>query len=129
MSFSKDLAQKLANHSIGVQAYPLPTTVYIALFSADPGETSSLANELSGSGYQRINVYGKLDATSGVITNTELVNSEEATANWQTITHLALVDASTAGKIMYQGALTTPKDVPAGERFSMLPADMQITLS
>jgi hypothetical protein len=35
------LEKKLLDHTLGKAAYTMPTTVYLALFTADPGDTGS----------------------------------------------------------------------------------------
>ena len=54
MSFSKNLSQQLLDHVFGNATYAQPTNIYIALSTADPGDTGSGLSEPVGDGYTRV---------------------------------------------------------------------------
>jgi hypothetical protein len=59
-----------------------------------------------------------------------------ATANYDTagstgnvVTHLALMDASTSGNVLFYGALTTNKTVSSGDQFTISSGNLSISLA
>lgn len=75
----------------------LDTTRYLALFTADPTETGSVTNELSGSGYARASLSGKFSAASGgEASNTAIISFATATADWDEVTHVGVMESGTA---------------------------------
>jgi len=55
-------------------SFTSPATVYVGLFTADPGEAGSLANEVSGGSYARVSVTfgapsGGTCANTGILTS------------------------------------------------------------
>lgn len=89
---------------------------YLALFTADPTETGSLANEATFTGYARVAITKATgwNVTGGVATNTGLVQFPECTGGSNIITHGAIVTASSAGTVVYIGNLGEARTVTAG---------------
>ena len=98
-------------------AYRAGATQYLALFSADPGETGSLAAEATYTAYARVALTKATpwtDARSS-FTNANLVQFGACTAGTSAITHFAVVDtASGAVAQMISGALSATLNVSAG---------------
>lgn len=111
---------KILNHIFNgaANAYTPPTTVYVALFTADPTESGSTSNEVSGGSYARQSISFSA-AASRQITQSATVTFPQATANWGTITHYGLMDASTAGNMLAYGTLNPSKNVVTGNTFSI----------
>ena len=83
----------------GVSQYTSPSTTYLALFTADPTDTGSVSNELSGSGYARLSLSGKFSAatgTGGSVSNTSEIAFAAATADWTEVTHAGVMKSGTA---------------------------------
>lgn len=111
------LENKILDHVLGTAAYTAPTP-YLALFTSDPGETGNLSGEVSGGGYARVAISGKMSAASGgTSSNSSALTFPTATADWGTITHAAIVDSGTvgAGNVLYYMALTTTKTILNGD--------------
>jgi hypothetical protein len=92
---------------------------YIALHTADPGETgTAITSECAYTGYARVAVTassGFTTASLGSSSNTGLIQFGECTAGTETATHMSIVDtASGAGTIIYSGALTASRSISAG---------------
>ena len=92
---------------------------HIALFTADPGESGSLASEVSGGSYARY-AMGTLTtfwaaASGGSTSNAGVVEFPTATVSWGTITHFAIMDAASAGNMIASGALATGKLIDVGD--------------
>ena len=98
-------------------SYRAGATQYLALFTADPGETASLAAEANYTGYARV-ALTKATAwtgTSSPFTNTNLIQFGACTAGTNALTHFAVVDtASGAVAMMISGALSATLNVSSG---------------
>ncbi len=120
------LENKTLDHNLATAAFAAPTAVYVALFTADPGETGETANEISGGGYARKQATFAA-ASGGSASNSADVTFPQATADWGTITHFAIMDASTGGNMLYYGALTASKTVTNGDTFKIATGDLTVT--
>ena len=98
-------------------SYRAGATQYLALFTAAPGETASLAAEANYTGYARV-ALTKASAWTGTaspFTNTNLIQFGACTAGTNALTHFAVVDtASGAVSMMISGALSATLSVSAG---------------
>lgn len=98
-------------------SYRAGATQYLALFTADPTETASLAAEANYTGYARV-ALTKATAWTGTaspFTNAALVQFGACTAGTNAITHFAVVDtASGAVAMMISGALSSTLNVSSG---------------
>lgn len=98
-------------------AYRAGATQYLALFTADPTDTASLAAEADYTGYARV-ALTKASAWTGTaspFTNTNLIQFGACTAGTNALTHFAVVDtASGAVAMMISGALSSTLNVSAG---------------
>jgi hypothetical protein len=98
-------------------SYRSGATQYLALFSADPGETASLAAEATYTGYARV-ALTKATAwtgTSSPFTNAALIQFGACTAGTTAATHFAVVDtASGAVNMMISGALSATLNISSG---------------
>lgn len=112
MSMSNYLENALINATLRGVSYTSPATVYITLYTSDPTESDS-GTEVSGGSYARQAItFGA--PTDGTTTNSDNVTFPEATADWGTVTHFGIKDASTAGNLLYSAALTTPQVINTG---------------
>lgn len=98
-------------------SYRAGATQYLALFTADPGESGSLAAEATYTGYSRV-ALTKASAWSGSsspFTNASLIQFGACTSGSNAITHFAVVDtASGAVNMMISGQLSGTLNVSAG---------------
>lgn len=98
-------------------SYRAGATQYLALFTADPGETASLAAEATYTGYARVALTKASAWTDGgsTFTNANLIQFGLCTAGTSAITHFAVVDtASGAVSMMISGALSSTLNVSSG---------------
>lgn len=129
-AMSDYLENKLIDALLRAQAFTMPATVYVALFTTNENDANSGAVEVSGGSYARVAVTSSLanwagtqaaasttasTGTSGTTSNNNTITFPAPTANWGTITGFALFDASTAGNLLIYGALTTSKTVNNGD--------------
>jgi hypothetical protein len=125
VSFSNYLENKVLGHVFGGTAYTAPSTLYVALFTNDPGEAGT-GTELSGSGYARQSV--AFTVTGNAATNSAAIEFPTATASWGTVTHAAIYDASSSGNILASSALSTSKTIDTGDVLRFPAGDIDITL-
>jgi len=125
MSFSNFLETEILDHVFGGAAYTAPTTHYLALYTATPGETGG-GTEVSGTGYVRKAV--AFTTTGNTTSNTAAVEYPTAGASWGTVTSVGVFDAETSGNLMAYAALTTNKTIDSGDVFRVPTADLDITL-
>ena len=127
MSFSNYLETKVLDHVFGATAYTAPSTLYLSLHTANPDEDGSGAEvSTSGTAYARQTV---AFTTSGNTTsNTAAVEYPTATANFGTVTHVGVYDASTAGNLLCYAALTSSKTIETGDVFRVPAGDLDISL-
>jgi hypothetical protein len=114
MSVSNYAELKILEHTTGKTAWTMPTTVYVKLHTADPGEdgTSSAAtNAIRQSASWATAASGSI-ATSSTISWTSVSTTE-------TYSHWSLWDASTAGNCLWTGALSSSAAVTAGDTFQI----------
>lgn len=117
------LENKILEHVLKNTAYTSPTTVYLAAFTSDPTETGAAGTEVSGGSYARQSAaFGA--ASGGTISNSGTITFPTATANWGTITHWAIFDASTAGNCLYYGTLTTSQVINTGGVLQVPPGNL-----
>lgn len=123
--------QTLKMHLQGVDPdYRAGDTQYLALFTADPGETGSLAAEATYTGYERVALTKASAWTDGgsSFTNANLVQFGACTAGTSAITHFAVVDtASGAVAQMISGALSATLNVSAGIQPQFQAGSLSIT--
>ena len=123
--------QTLKMHLQGVDpAYRAGATQYLALFSADPGETGSLAAEATYTGYARVALTKATAWTDGgsSFSNANLIQFGACTAGTSAITHFAVVDtASGAVAQMISRALSASLNVSAGIQPQFQAGSLSIT--
>ncbi len=127
MSFSNYLETEILDHVFAGAAYTAPTTKYLALFTAVADGEAGSVTEVSGGGYARQTV---AFTTSGNTTsNNAAVEFPTATANYGTVTHVGVYDASSSGNLMAYAALSSNKTIETGDVFRVPSGDLDITLN
>jgi hypothetical protein len=101
-----------------------PTAWYVGLHTSNPDEDDS-GTEVSGGGYVRqgasFTVSGNTATTSGA------VEFPTATANYGTVTHCGIYDASTGGNLVAYASLTSSKTIETGDVFRIPAGDLDVT--
>lgn len=94
-----------------------PTTRYLALFTATPGESGG-GTEVSGSGYARQTI-AFAAASSGATSNSGAVTFTASGGSFGTVTSVGIFDASTSGNLLWYGPLTASKTIADGDSFQV----------
>jgi len=125
MSKTDFLENAFLNHTLRNTPYTSPTTVYVGLFTAAPGETGG-GTEVAGNSYARqACTFGAPSA--GTLSNSADVTFPQATGNWGTITHFSIFDDVAAGNMLYYGALTTSKVINTGDQLKFATNGITVT--
>ena len=129
MSALSDYAEnKIGDLLLRNQAFSSPAGVYVALFTAAPNDAGG-GTEVSGGSYARVQhgpslttwkgthgtTSGASSGTGGAFANAGTITFPAPTANWGSVTHVGLFDASSGGNLLAHGALTTAKTVNNGD--------------
>lgn len=133
---SNYLENKILDHVLTSTSYSAPSTRYLALFTntstnADANlEAGTLSDEVSSSGTAYARKAVTFAAASGGSSATNAtVTFDAATASWGTITHVAVMDQSTGGNVLFWGQVTTSKAIDTGDTFQVTSGNLTISLS
>lgn len=128
MSAASDyLENELLDHVLSNAAYTSPTTVYVGLYTSSPNDDDS-GTEVSGGSYARQSA-SFAAASGGSASTNATITFPAATANWGTITHVSIHDASTAGNLLFHGAVTSSKTIETGDTFQISSGNLTVTLA
>lgn len=112
-------------------AWRAGATIYLALYTADPGEAgTAVTNECAYGSYARVAITKATGWTDGgsTFTNAALLQFPECTSGTETITHCGLVTTvSGAGQLVISGALTASRSVSSGIQPQFAIAALSIT--
>jgi hypothetical protein len=124
---SNFLENALINATLRNTSYTSPATVYVALHTADPTDAGTGA-EVSGGSYAReAATFGA--PSNGVSITTADVEFNQATANFGTVTHIAIWDSLTTGNMLYYTPLDSPKTIETGDIFKISAGNLTVTLA
>lgn len=122
----------VVNHTMGQSAMTMPTSIYLALFTADPTETGSQTNEVANAfAYVRLDITSYFGADSnGVLTNDTLIEMATATGLWGDITHIGLMDSGVhnGGNMIYTSALVAGITIDNTDVFDFKIGKLTITV-
>lgn len=127
MPLSNYARGKIHDHIYGRTSWTMPATIYVALYTTDPTNADT-GTEVTGGSYAR-KLLSMGPATAGVGENSALVNFGTATANWGTVTHIGIRDASSGGNLLAYGPLTTSKVVNNGDSLDFPIGDIDSALT
>lgn len=128
-SMTDYLENKLLDWLIRGQTLTQLTNVYVSLHTASCSD-SSTGTEVTGGSYARVTVTANMTqwagtqsagsttastGTGGTTSNNNAATFPSPTANWGSVTHFGLFDASTSGNQLFCAALTTPKTINNGD--------------
>lgn len=112
MSLSNYLETALLNHAFRGTPFTQPAGLYLALFTAAPGDAGG-GMEVSGGGYARQSVSGSVSGnTFSLAAN---VDFPPATGSWGAISHVGVFDAASSGNLLVWGALSVPRTIADGD--------------
>ena len=132
-SITDFLELELLDHTLNNAAYTPPTTLYLALATADPTDaaTGASMNEVANSGsYARTAITFGAESSRRVTQDAD-VDFPQATGSWGTVTHWAVVDSAThgAGNVLAHGALGESKSVVSGNSPTVASGEVYVEFS
>jgi len=122
MSFalSDYLEGQLIAHLFRTASFSKPSGLWIGLLTVSPTDSTG-GTEVTGGSYARVSV-PPLDANwaapvsgNGKTSNVNAVTFPSPTANWGTVVAIGIFDASSAGNLLFYGALVPTKTVNNGD--------------
>lgn len=129
------LEDEVIKHIFRTGSFTKPTVLGIALFTGAPNDAGG-GTEVTGTGYARIDVppldanWAATSGTNGLTSNVGTITFGAPTANWGTVTHFGIFDATTTGNLLYHGALTASKTINNGDAAPVFNAgDLTVTES
>lgn len=132
---SSYLEKKLLDHTLGVASFGAVSAanLYMALFTANPGDGNNTAVEVStsGTGYARELIVfsaATADTTGSHSVNSALVQFGPASASWGTVTHWGLYDGSTGGNLLYYSAVTSPATINNGNTYQFPSGTVEVKM-
>lgn len=123
-NLSNYLEDKVLDHILGTTAYTMPTTVYVALYTAAPNDAGG-GTEVSGGSYARQTAVFDA-ASSGATQNTANIDFVSMPAC--TVVAIGIFDALTSGNLLVWGTLSTNKSLDAGDTLRIATGDLDISL-
>lgn len=113
------LETQILTHLFRTGSWTKPAALWVALFTAAPSDAGG-GTEVSGGGYARVNLppldanWAAPTAGNGLTSNLVAITFPAPTANWGTVTHFGIFDASSAGNLLIWDALTASQVINTG---------------
>lgn len=121
---------ELLDHILGKGSYTAPTP-YLAVYTAAPTDAGG-GTEVTGGNYARVAIAANLAAATGtaptLVTNSSQISFPTANASWGTVVAFAVLDASTAGNMLWWGDLAASKVVGNGDTLVFNVGELDFTL-
>jgi len=122
--------ETLLNHVFGRQSYIPKTSIYLALFTADPTDVGLLTNEPSRSnGYSRTEITFSVAASRTIIQTPQVTFPQCSGGGWGTITYWGITDSLTDGNMLAHGAFNESLETSDGFIIKISDTDIQISIT
>lgn len=122
MSMTDYLEEKLLKHCANIAAFTAPSALYLALHTADPGDTGS-ASEASGGSYARQLVAFTWNAGASRLDSTASLTFTNMPSG--TFTHASVKDASSGGNTLMVGVFTSAQTLSSGQSLIVTSGDVR----
>jgi hypothetical protein len=123
-NLSDYLENKLLDHFLGTTSYTSPATVYVALYTVAPTD-STAGTEVTGGSYARQAVTFDA-AASGATQNDSDIDFPGMPSC--TVVAIGIHDALTSGNLLVHGTLTANKSLDAGDTLRIATGDLDISI-
>lgn len=127
MSAASDYTENLAlKWLLTANTATRPTTWYVGLFTTATTDAGG-GTEVTGGSYAR-------QAASFTVTNDTAATSANilfptASADWGSISHIAIYDASSGGNMLFHGAASSTKTISSGDAYLINSGNLTVTLA
>jgi hypothetical protein len=106
-----------------------PTAWYVALYTAAPSDSGG-GTEVSTGGYARQSVtFDAASSPGGTTSNSGEVSFTASGADYGTVTHMGIFDASSGGNLLWHGALTASKTIADGDTLTFAVGNIDLTMA
>lgn len=134
MAALSDSAEKLALDFLMTSGTATrPTAWYVALYTSAPNDASTGSTggtEVSGNGYSRQSLtMAAASSPGGTTTSTNAQSFTASGGDFGTVSHMAIIDASSGGNMIWHGALTTSRTVSDGDTLTFSTGNIDLTLA
>ena len=135
---SNYLAHKLLDHVFRNTQYTFISSFAIALCTGDipDSDTGSTISEPSGNNYSRASIYKNGGtapawdlASAGSLDNGATITFATPSGSWGTITALAIVDAASAGNVLFYENTVTDQKPDNGDTVQISAGDLKVSMS
>jgi len=126
MSQISDFLENELLDAVFSQAAYTPTTLYLALHTADPLDDGSGAEVTGGSYARQLCTTSFAVAAGGSVSSNADISFTDMPA--ETVTHVAIWDAATAGNMLWRATLSASKTTNAGDTFTVSSGNLTFTL-
>ena len=141
-AMSNFLENKIIDQIFRGQAYSLPTTLYVGLFTAAPTDTGG-GTEVSGGDYARASVAASLanfagtqgagttsasSGDTGTTSNNASITFVTPGATWGTVSGFGVFDAATDGNLLFYGTLSISKTINQGDTVTFPAASLSVQI-
>ena len=125
---SNYLENEVLDHVLGqgTRDFTSPANLYISLYTSNPDEDDS-GTEVSGTNYARTAVAFNAASTGSATNNGDVTFPAAGAGGWGVVSHIGVHDASSAGNLLFYGALTASRTVSEADIFQI--SDTQLTIS
>ena len=138
--FSNYTENNIIESTLRGAAFPVPSGIYLALFTADPTDANITGNEVDTAHWP---AYERKDAANGgaissgwtapadgVSSNAKSITypANNGTGN-VTVTHIGIYDAATGGNLLYHAPLVAPKTLLPGDVISFSIGSLTVTVA
>ena len=135
---SNYLESQVIQHIFRTSSYTKPSQIGIALCTVAPADTDTgtlTGKEVSNAGsYARVAVapsdsnWNNVTGGNGTTSNASAITFTAASADWGTVTHVAICDNVTygAGNLLFWGSLTGSKVVNNGDTFQFSSSQLSV---
>jgi hypothetical protein len=141
-AMSDYLENKIIDHIFRATAYTMPAAIYMSLHTSNPLDAAS-GTEVSGNNYARAALapstsnWGNTQnsgtaassGTGGQTLNKGIITFPIPSGSWGTVTHFAIWDASSAGNMLFHGALTVSKTISTSDVVTFPVDTLSVTLA
>ena len=144
-AMSDYLENKLVDHIFRGVSFTAPTQLHVELYTAAPSDSGG-GTVVSGGSYARAALAPSTTnwastggattttnpsaGTGGATSNNGVITFPAPTANWGTVTHFGIFDASSGGNLLIHGALTASKVINNGDAAPTFPiSSLVVTLA
>jgi len=126
-AMSNYLENAIVNGTLRATTYTAPTTIYVGLYTTDPTDANT-GTEVSGGSYARVAVTFAAPSNGASITSAD-VTFPTATGTWGTVAYFGVLDALTAGNLLYHGVFAASKSITTGDVLKITAGNLSITLA